>query len=184
FDNPDSKLRPGMTATVRIIAVRKDQVLRVPNAALRFKPPADLVAGTPGRDVATGAGAAPARPGAAPAGQMTGGDAGQRGAGGRGDRSMASAAPGAPSARSPGNGAGGAGGRSRGRLFRPAGDKVMTVTFKAGISDDEFTEIAGGELKEGDEVVVDIGGGSGRASGASSPSGSPAGGARRAPRVF
>ncbi|MEO5767914.1 MAG: efflux RND transporter periplasmic adaptor subunit, partial [Polyangia bacterium] len=42
FDNPDSKLRPGMTATVRIIAVRKDQVLRVPNAALRFKPPADL----------------------------------------------------------------------------------------------------------------------------------------------
>ncbi|MEO8214034.1 MAG: hypothetical protein ABI560_12610, partial [Myxococcales bacterium] len=178
------------------------QVLRVPNAALRFKPPADLVAGTPGRDVATGAGAAPAGPGAAPAGPMTGGDTGQRGAGGRGDRSMAAAAPGSPSARSPGNGAapqgawspgggsgrgggaGGAGGRSRGRLFRPAGDKVMTVTFKAGISDDEFTEIAGGELKEGDEVVVDIGGGSGRASGASSPPGSPAGGARRAPRIF
>lgn len=38
--NPDDKLRPGMTATARIIAAQHRQVLRVPKAALRFRPPA------------------------------------------------------------------------------------------------------------------------------------------------
>jgi HlyD family secretion protein len=37
-DNPDLKLFPGMTATVRIVTGRRDDVLRVPNAALRFRP--------------------------------------------------------------------------------------------------------------------------------------------------
>jgi HlyD family secretion protein len=36
--NPDLKLRPGMTATVRIVTDRRSNVLRVPNAALRFTP--------------------------------------------------------------------------------------------------------------------------------------------------
>ena len=36
--NPDFILLPGMTANVRIITARKDGVLKVPNAALRFKP--------------------------------------------------------------------------------------------------------------------------------------------------
>src|SRR6185369_8254299 len=38
-DNPDLRLLPGMTATVRIVSDRRDQVLRVPNAALRYRPP-------------------------------------------------------------------------------------------------------------------------------------------------
>jgi len=38
-DNSDLKLRPGMTATARIITAQKSDVLRVPNAALRFRPP-------------------------------------------------------------------------------------------------------------------------------------------------
>jgi len=37
-DNTDLRLRPGMTANVSIIINRRDQVLTVPNAALRFKP--------------------------------------------------------------------------------------------------------------------------------------------------
>lgn len=37
-DNPELKLRPGMTATVRIITEHHANVLRVPNAALRFNP--------------------------------------------------------------------------------------------------------------------------------------------------
>ncbi len=37
--NPDFKLKPGMTANVSIIVSRKQDVLRLPNAALRFKPP-------------------------------------------------------------------------------------------------------------------------------------------------
>lgn len=37
-DNPDLALKPGMTATVAIEVARKEKVLKVPNAALRFVP--------------------------------------------------------------------------------------------------------------------------------------------------
>ncbi len=39
-DNADLALRPGMTANVDVVIGRRDQVLRVPTAALRFRPPA------------------------------------------------------------------------------------------------------------------------------------------------
>src|SRR5512137_1056438 len=42
-DNPDLKLKPGMTANVTFVYAEKDDVLRVPNAALRFKPPPGLL---------------------------------------------------------------------------------------------------------------------------------------------
>ena len=38
-DNQDLRLKPGMTANVAIVVAQKDQVLKVPNAALRFTPP-------------------------------------------------------------------------------------------------------------------------------------------------
>lgn len=38
-DNSDLLLRPGMTATAEILVLRFDDVLLVPNAALRFNPP-------------------------------------------------------------------------------------------------------------------------------------------------
>jgi HlyD family secretion protein len=37
--NPDLELLPGMTANVKVITDRRTDVLRVPNAALRFRPP-------------------------------------------------------------------------------------------------------------------------------------------------
>jgi HlyD family secretion protein len=37
-DNPDLKLKPGMTANVSIILADKKGILRIPNAALRFRP--------------------------------------------------------------------------------------------------------------------------------------------------
>src|SRR2546427_6596815 len=37
-DNSDLRLRPGMTANVSIIVASRENVLRVPNPALRFKP--------------------------------------------------------------------------------------------------------------------------------------------------
>jgi HlyD family secretion protein len=40
-DNKDLKLKPGMTANVSIETARKDNVLRIPSAALRFKPKGD-----------------------------------------------------------------------------------------------------------------------------------------------
>src|SRR5213082_2776296 len=45
--NPDLKLKPGMTANVSIIAARKDNVLQIKNAALRYRPAA-AVAGEAG----------------------------------------------------------------------------------------------------------------------------------------
>jgi len=40
--NPDLKLKPGMTANVTIEIARADDVLRVPNAALRFRPTTEV----------------------------------------------------------------------------------------------------------------------------------------------
>lgn len=37
-DNPQERLRPGMTATVSVVTARREGVLRVPNAALRYRP--------------------------------------------------------------------------------------------------------------------------------------------------
>ncbi len=42
--NQDLKLKPGMTANLRVEVSRKNDVLRVPNAATRFRPTADMFA--------------------------------------------------------------------------------------------------------------------------------------------
>jgi HlyD family secretion protein len=67
-DNTELKLLPGMTANVRIVTDQKDNVLKVPNSALRFRP-----AGVEDRQ-----GPRPAGPGV-PGGP--GGASGQRGSG-------------------------------------------------------------------------------------------------------
>jgi HlyD family secretion protein len=41
--NPDLKLRPGMTANVIVETARRDNVLRVPSAGLRFRPEASVL---------------------------------------------------------------------------------------------------------------------------------------------
>jgi multidrug efflux pump subunit AcrA (membrane-fusion protein) len=48
-DNSDELLKPGMTAQVRIVVASKTDVVRIPTAALRFKPDEDE---TEGRDAA------------------------------------------------------------------------------------------------------------------------------------
>ncbi|HEV8479545.1 MAG TPA: efflux RND transporter periplasmic adaptor subunit [Candidatus Eisenbacteria bacterium] len=78
--NPDNKLRPGMTANVTLITDTRQDVLRVPNAALRFRPTdASQVEGgvLPGRGNANAA----AAQGGDPSG---GGNGGGGGGGGRG----------------------------------------------------------------------------------------------------
>jgi HlyD family secretion protein len=39
--NPDQKLKPGMTASITVIADERENVLTIPNAALRFRPDAE-----------------------------------------------------------------------------------------------------------------------------------------------
>lgn len=42
-DNSDLKLRPGMTANASIVIAQRKGVLRIPNAALRFRPPPEAI---------------------------------------------------------------------------------------------------------------------------------------------
>jgi len=60
-DNPDLALKPGMTATVTIVSERREDALRVPLRALRFRPEADgdggAGSGGAGGRAAPGAGA-------------------------------------------------------------------------------------------------------------------------------
>ncbi|HVU08084.1 MAG TPA: efflux RND transporter periplasmic adaptor subunit [Verrucomicrobiae bacterium] len=46
--NSDNKLKPGMTANVSITIAQKEDALKIPNSALRFRPPetANVIAGT------------------------------------------------------------------------------------------------------------------------------------------
>jgi HlyD family secretion protein len=46
-DNAALKLKPGMTANIEIVYAERETVLRVPNAAIRFRPPADMQGKTP-----------------------------------------------------------------------------------------------------------------------------------------
>ncbi len=160
-ENPEGKLRPGMTANVRIVCQRRDSVIRVPNAALRFKPAVELVMapapGTPGAPGAGGAGSG--FPGGGhPGADSAGGGGGFRPGGGGGG--------GFPGGGGRGGGGGGGGGR-RGadggrmftRVYKTSGDKVVAVPFKAGISDDEFTEVLSGPISAGDEIVTEASGG-------------------------
>ena len=41
--NPNSRLRPGMTANVKVVVASRSDVLRVPNAALRVRPTAEML---------------------------------------------------------------------------------------------------------------------------------------------
>jgi HlyD family secretion protein len=70
-DNTDLRLRPGMTANAAIVVARRDDVLKVPNQALRFKP-------APAKG-----GEKPGGPSAASAGKRDGADKGDSPEGGR-----------------------------------------------------------------------------------------------------
>lgn len=74
FRNPRMELLPGMTATMRIITERRENVLRVTNAALRWRPPGTAAAE---RQAPRPAGASPFGP--APMGRRGGGGGDQGG---------------------------------------------------------------------------------------------------------
>ncbi len=137
--NPDLKLKPGMTANCTFVWAEQDNALRVPNAAMRFRPPAELLASTPGADAAQGG------PGAG-AGAALGRSAG---------------------ARSP---AGAQSDPSRRTVWVLRDGKPQRVVIRPGVSDGSFTEVAEGDLSEGDLVITDM---SGSSSVAQQPGGFP-----------
>ena len=104
-ENKDLRLKPGMTAEVRIVVADKDNVLRVSTAALRFVPP--------------------------PAAQIES----------------------SPDYK-----------KNSSYIWIPGRSGVIKpVPVETGVSDSRYTEVTSGELKEGQEVVVEavLKGGSG-----------------------
>ena len=97
IENTDKKLKPGMTADVKIIVAEKKDVMRVPTSALRFIPPSSAQIGTDNVDInVTPHVWVPAKNGA-----------------------------------------------------------ISAIAVKPGVGDGRFTEITDGDIKEGEEVIVE-----------------------------
>lgn len=140
--NPNLQLRPGMTATADITTTSKNNVLLVPNAALRFRPQADG------------------------AGQGGGGIAGQltfRG-GRRGNRGERTATVGY--------------GAQQTVFVKGEDGKPREIRIQTGDTDGSVTEVIGGDLRAGMQVITGqlAGDGDGSAGGQRSGAG---GGQRR-----
>jgi HlyD family secretion protein len=110
--NEDLKLKPGMTANVTVMIAHRDGVLKIPNAALRFRP--DSAKRESGK-----AGGPPQK-------------AGEQVKPAQGDQGR------------PG----------RVWVVSPEG-RPTPVSITVGITDGTFSEVAGGDLREGAEVIVE-----------------------------
>jgi HlyD family secretion protein len=163
-NNEDLKLLPGMTANLSIIIAARTNVLRVPNAALRFRPP-EVIASETNSTARASADATAKGPGAGNRGggaEVAGGGGPPNGRGKSGGEEGSSRG-GANSARGPGAAGTGA---SRPKPERsgprtvyvadasdPKAMKLKPVKVRTGITDAAFTEITEG-LNEGDQVVT------------------------------
>jgi HlyD family secretion protein len=82
-DNRDLRLRPGMTANVSIVVARRDNVIRIPNAALRVRMPDASGNVAPAAPAPSPTASAPKAGGGGPGGTGGGGEGGgRRGEGG------------------------------------------------------------------------------------------------------
>jgi HlyD family secretion protein len=135
-DNSDLKLRPGMTANVSIITAQRNDVLKIPNGALRFHPPESNEARKENAVAAASN---------APIVTAGGGMRGGQGGGGPGQGKS-----GRPHVE-----------RVSHTVYvlakGPDGKEAIPkpVQIRTGINDGVFTQLVDG-LKEGDEVIVGL----------------------------
>jgi HlyD family secretion protein len=142
-DNPDHRLKPGMTANVTFVYAERKGVLRIPTAALRFRPPEELLA------LSAGGGLPPPKakkhkkekdkakgviPTAAAA-ELPPGDAA-----GAGDGEGPAAADADVPKRS---------------VWVLRGDRLAEVQIAIGVTDGSKVEVRSGGLAEGDVVLTD-----------------------------
>lgn len=130
-ENPDETLFPYLTANIKFETDRRDDVLSVPNAALRYTPAEELMVAE--AKAKYGLAAMPAAGGGGPRG---GAGAGGPGGGGAG------AARGGP--------------RTAGTIWVRAddGNLLRPIEVKLGMTDGAATEVQGDDLEEGMEVVT------------------------------
>ena len=136
-ENKDKTLRPGMTANVTFVLDQVSDAVKIPNAALRFKPTREQMVAIRAKV----------------------GGSGERGSGRR-NRGSDGGGSGGFRGRAGGSGSGGAGG---GRQF---GDKKpvyklvdgvpQMVLVKPGLTDGSTTQMVEGDLEPGDQLITGI----------------------------
>jgi HlyD family secretion protein len=144
-DNPDGKLLPGLTANVKLIVADKPSVLKVPNAALRFRPPGEEAKAKDGKPKDKPKESKPQSP------------ASSR------EQVVRRARHDQPASD---DGRGGVAGRVW--ALGPGGE-LRPVALTLGLTDGSATEVREGDLKEGQEVVVGIAGSGGKKKGDRAP---------------
>ncbi len=161
-DNKDKSLRPGMTANVTFVLAHVADAVKIPNAALRFKPSREQMmalrehfgGGSGGRGW-----------------RGSGGPGGAGGSGGSGPEGPRGNREGFAGQGGPGGGGGGPGGggpRGGGGNRRDFGDKKPVykledgrprmVLIKPGLTDGSATEMLEGDLAPGDQLITEISG--------------------------
>ncbi len=144
--NPHGQLLPGMTANLAFEIERHDDVLMVPDTALRFTPPGE--AGSSGRGAAS---ASSTTAGAGGMGATHGRDV-TRGAGHDGAGHDGAAVDGAS-----GDGKdSGTPSELPGRVWVPNDGTPKVVEITVGASDGQRSVLLGGSLAEGDEVLLGL----------------------------
>jgi HlyD family secretion protein len=130
-DNPDHRLKPGMTANVTFVYAAHKGVLRIPSAALRFLPPPELLA-------ESGLAAPPKKhkkdkPKDHP---LAGAGAAASGKAQAGNDATDGSAP-------------------RRTVWAVRNEQLVAVPIEVGVADGSNVEVKGGELAEGDVIVTD-----------------------------
>jgi HlyD family secretion protein len=140
-DNSELKLKPGMTANVTFTYEDKQDVIRVPNIALRFRPPSELLPSAS----ASGEKRTQA-PGATAAGEGRSG--GRRRGGADGERPADSRT-----------------------VWLLQGTTPVSRTLRVGVTDGTLTEMVEGDLKPGDLLLTGIASDSSQGGAAKPPTG-------------
>jgi HlyD family secretion protein len=141
--NPDLKLKPGMTAAVTIETGRADDAIKVPNAALRFRPT---------QEAFEALGQKAPEPRQRPDGQSPSARGQQGGSGGNQSRERGD-------------------GTQRNAVWVLAQNTLKRVPVQVGISDGTSTAVTGSDLAPGTRVVTGVTTAS--ATPAAAPAGSP-----------
>ena len=146
--NENQMLKPGMTAQVSFVAQQRDDVVRIPTAALRFKPPKDDKGDKKKKDAKT-AEKKPTRSDEKADGKPDETAAPTKGDGkvsGGADRQLAGppAGAGAGSSR-----------RGVGTVYKTnEKDELVPIQVRTGIASNQHTELVSGDIKPGDELVI------------------------------
>ena len=133
-NNEGSLLKPGMTAQVSFVANKRDDVVRIPNAALRFKPPKDDKDDkkTAKKDVNKKKAEGKAATGPTDASKETA------------KTDVAASADGGARVRRP-----------PARVYKINNkNELVPIEVRTGVASNQFTEMISGDIKPGDELVI------------------------------